>query len=582
MARGRAASPALQKPSGWASKRSATTHVSHSAPTACTIGPAQANHRLPVAGTGRALRPKPSTRGVVARLDVVVPHRLLEPLCRGVDCPREPYTVPTSGLDAPPEAVAALYAEFDADHSGSVSYAELCQHLREAYCATPEPRVRFELRKVPEGGLTPARTPESMTPQLGHFCKLDVDWGLGEGGGFEYLELTSETVQEKLRAALKQRWCRVKDLFVSWDSTGDGTVTRHEFAEAMRVLGLHAPAAAIDGIFCSFDPQSSGLVRSSPRPHLRLPSPPPSSPPSTPPSPPRLALAFAFTPLPLAPPEAVAALYAEFDADHSGSVSYAELCQHLREAYCATPEPRVRFELRKVPEGGLTPARTPESMTPQLGHFCKLDVDWGLGEGGGFEYLELTSETVQEKLRAALKQRWCRVKDLFVSWDSTGDGTVTRHEFAEAMRVLGLHAPAAAIDGIFCSFDPQSSGLVRSSPRPHLRLPSPPPSSPPSTPPSPPRLALAFAFTPLPLTPSPPLPPCVGRLRVNAQEPPAGATQAIPTHAQRVAAHAAAFPAVRCYWPIPATAQAAQVTRRRRRPTQPCALRRYQTRARRR
>jgi len=382
MARGRAASPALQKPSGWASKRSATTHVSHSAPTACTIGPAQANHRLPVAGTGRALRPKPSTRGVVARLDVVVPHRLLEPLCRGVDCPREPYTVPTSGLDAPPEAVAALYAEFD--------------------------------------------------------------------------------------------------------------------------------------------------------------------------------------------------------ADHSGSVSYAELCQHLREAYCATPEPRVRFELRKVPEGGLTPARTPESMTPQLGHFCKLDVDWGLGEGGGFEYLELTSETVQEKLRAALKQRWCRVKDLFVSWDSTGDGTVTRHEFAEAMRVLGLHAPAAAIDGIFCSFDPQSSGLVRSSPRPHLRLPSPPPSSPPSTPPSPPRLALAFAFTPLPLTPSPPLPPCVGRLRVNAQEPPAGATQAIPTHAQRIAAHAAAFPAVRCYWPIPATAQAAQVTRRRRRPTQPCALRRYQTRARRR
>ena len=122
--------------------------------------------------------------------------------------------MPTSGVDAPPEAVAALYAEFDADHSGSVSYAELSQQLRDEYCGTPElpeqqgaPRVRFELRKGAQRGLSPARTPESMTPQLGHFCKLDVDWGFDKGGGFEYLELTGDTLQEKLRAALKKGWC---------------------------------------------------------------------------------------------------------------------------------------------------------------------------------------------------------------------------------------------------------------------------------------------------------------------------------------------------------------------------------------
>ena len=322
-----------------------------------------------------------------------------------------------------------------------------------------------------------------------------------------------------------------------------------------------------------------------------------------------------------APPEAVAALYAEFDADHSGSVSYAELTQQLRDEYCATPElpeqqgaPRVRFELRKGAERGLSPARTPESMPPQLGHFCKLDVDWGFDEGGGFEYLELTGDTLQEKLRAALKKGWCRVKDLFVSWDSSSDGTVSRHEFAEAMRVLGLHAPAEAIDGIFCSFDPESSGMVRLSPRPHLRLPSPPPSTPPSlSPPLSPSplptpafaLVLTFALTfalsislwlhftapqstsctgskdrsapshtqpfPSPSTSPPPslpphlrprasslpspsphslspphplCPPCVGRLRANAQVPSAGATQAVPPPPQRVAAHAAACPAV--------------------------------------
>ena len=182
--------------------------------------------------------------------------------------------MPTAGLDAPPEAVAALYAEFDADHSGSVSYAELTQQLRDACCATPElseqnegvPRVRFALRKGASRGLSPARTPEAMPPQMGHFCKLDIDWGFDEESGFEYLELSGDSLQEKLRTALKKGWCRVKDLFVSWDSSSDGTVSRHEFAEAMRVMGLHAPAAAIDGIFCSFDPGSSGWVRSSPSP----------------------------------------------------------------------------------------------------------------------------------------------------------------------------------------------------------------------------------------------------------------------------------------------------------------------------
>ena len=47
----------------------------------------------------------------------------------------------------------------------------------------------------------------------------------------------------------------------AWDTNGDGSVSRDEFARAMGTLGLDAPSSAVDGLFCSFDLDSSGEVR---------------------------------------------------------------------------------------------------------------------------------------------------------------------------------------------------------------------------------------------------------------------------------------------------------------------------------
>ena len=59
----------------------------------------------------------------------------------------------------------------------------------------------------------------------------------------------ADPVSVQLAAALRKNATRVLDLFRSWDTDGDGTVTRKEFHTAMERLGLEVPRKEIDGLF---------------------------------------------------------------------------------------------------------------------------------------------------------------------------------------------------------------------------------------------------------------------------------------------------------------------------------------------
>lgn len=54
---------------------------------------------------------------------------------------------------------------------------------------------------------------------------------------------------------------RVVDLLRAWDTDGDGYISRPEFIQAMRQLGMgECPTAALEGLWVSFDTDNSGQV----------------------------------------------------------------------------------------------------------------------------------------------------------------------------------------------------------------------------------------------------------------------------------------------------------------------------------
>jgi len=65
-------------------------------------------------------------------------------------------------------------------------------------------------------------------------------------------------VAEQLAAALRDNATRVLDLFRSWDSDGDGQVSRAEFHRAMPALGLDVPKPIIDDLFSEWDKDGGG------------------------------------------------------------------------------------------------------------------------------------------------------------------------------------------------------------------------------------------------------------------------------------------------------------------------------------
>ena len=67
-------------------------------------------------------------------------------------------------------------------------------------------------------------------------------------------------ISEQIAMALRKNSARVLDLFRSWDTDGDGEVTRAEFHEAMPKLGLDVPKKEIDTLFSEWDKDGGGAL----------------------------------------------------------------------------------------------------------------------------------------------------------------------------------------------------------------------------------------------------------------------------------------------------------------------------------
>ena len=65
---------------------------------------------------------------------------------------------------------------------------------------------------------------------------------------------------DQLAEALRSNSARVLDLFRSWDTNGDGEVSRAEFHKAVPALGLDVPKKDVDDLFNSWDKDGGGSL----------------------------------------------------------------------------------------------------------------------------------------------------------------------------------------------------------------------------------------------------------------------------------------------------------------------------------
>ena len=192
-----------------------------------------------------------------------------------------------------------------------------------------------------------------------------------------------------LRDALHRTVARVRDLFMQWDDDNSSSIDRKEWRKAMKVLGIAANKEELDAVF------------------------------------------------------------AEFDDDCSGTVTFAELDRQLRKKYPLPEGAEARdvavsaqkmHELRSGPSGKV--GRT----------FSANVLEFKEGDAGG--------KSIQDQLRDALAANLTRVIDLFREWDDDGNGLIDKKEFRQALIGLGYSAPKAEVNTLFESFDKDGGGSV--------------------------------------------------------------------------------------------------------------------------
>lgn len=71
------------------------------------------------------------------------------------------------------------------------------------------------------------------------------------------------SVSEQLRAILHANAVRVIDVFRDWDDDQTGTIDADEFSRAFAALGYDAPAKEIAALFAEYDTDGSGTIECS-------------------------------------------------------------------------------------------------------------------------------------------------------------------------------------------------------------------------------------------------------------------------------------------------------------------------------
>lgn len=230
------------------------------------------------------------------------------------------------------------------------------------------------------------RQPTSMHV---HEYKGDVSSGMKSNimGHMKLKATDLDTLPELIRAALDKRHVRVVDLFRALDDDNSGRITSIEWHKAMREMGLQAP------------------------------------------------------------PDAVAAVFASFDPDKSGTIEYKELHKLLIRSIQRHP----RLEGLKTKEATSIASRRKAGIAGH--HYDKEEVP-------GVDRPKTAAEVLRDTLKDQMKVSLSRLVDLFKRIDEDGSKKISPFEFIQALREYGDTSPPEAIVAVFNSLDTDHDGQI--------------------------------------------------------------------------------------------------------------------------
>ena len=292
------------------------------------------------------------------------------------------------GFDATRDMVDALFAQFDADTSGRISYRELNRALRHGAgsildaTAQPVSGPTGGVAKRDRQGWSQHRHGLHRAPTTSSAPLLPGLASIQQNG-----EGSDFSVQQQICDALSASSTRVIDLFRLWDSDGNGRIDSAEFRVAMGALGLSDESM---------------------RKH-------------------------------------VDSVFHELDADGTGYLEYRELndmlLELLRKRSAAPLDATRQVGIETKPnksKGGFRRTNAKDGRQRRgMASDVLATVDLAAASIG-------SGVPVPILLRRELAKRRLRVRELFVSWDTNGDGCISRQEFIAAIKALGLAASNAA------------------------------------------------------------------------------------------------------------------------------------------
>jgi len=278
-----------------------------------------------------------------------------------------------------------------------------------------------------------------------------------------------ESIKEQLRSHLVANGPRLIDMFRTMDLSGDGTVSRSEFAIGIKQFGVQVSTPELDALFDEWDANQSNSLELKELNHIlrrgghaqkifdgtKQPQvwykPRAAKPPQQSAEQEKLLTTLAAN---LAN---VQQLFAYIDTDGSGVISKREFRQALPLMHITAERAEVDALFER-----LDPDGDGELVLVELFKTLK----WAYKQRKtrllahtSFDF-DGTPEGAQDALRDALTRSAAKMMDVLYEWDADSNGMVSRREFRKALSLIGIAAPPDAVDTVFDSFDSDKSGEI--------------------------------------------------------------------------------------------------------------------------